>query len=234
MYAYLSRVKPKIRLSSEERRENIIATARRVFSEKGFHGTTTRELAREAAVSEALLFKHFPNKEAIYAAMLSGCQKTQVGSEARRVLELEPSTSTLAIMLHFLLSKIILGNADARAIHRLVLRSLCEDGEFARVILKHVGSSWVPKMRQCLEMAKKDGDLRESADNLISGSWLTQHLLLMISFLHIPEHPVVAYKISDNKLTEESVVFCLRGLGLNDGAIEKFYNPRAFALFTSD
>src|SRR5258708_30190837 len=68
---------PKKRLSAEERREAITDAARAIFAEKGFHGTTTRELAQAASVSEALLFQHFPNKEAIYEAMLAACFKTE-------------------------------------------------------------------------------------------------------------------------------------------------------------
>jgi len=66
-------MKAAAKLSSEERRSAIIHAVRRVFAEKGFHGTTTRELALAAGVSEALLFKHFPNKEALFSAMLMAC-----------------------------------------------------------------------------------------------------------------------------------------------------------------
>ena len=48
------------RLSSEERRQAIVEAVKGVFAEKGFDGTTTRELASAAGVSEALseLSKH--------------------------------------------------------------------------------------------------------------------------------------------------------------------------------
>src|SRR5260370_1153389 len=68
-----SLMKHATKLSSEERREAIVKAVRKVLAEKGFHGTTTRELAEEAGVSEALLFKHFPNKESLYAAMQGSC-----------------------------------------------------------------------------------------------------------------------------------------------------------------
>jgi len=58
-------MKTTTKLSSEERRADIVKAVRRVFAEKGFDGTTTRELAYAAGVSEALLFKHFPHKEAL-------------------------------------------------------------------------------------------------------------------------------------------------------------------------
>ena len=42
------------RLSAEARKEAIVEAVQDVFAEKGFDGTTTRELAKAAGVSEAL------------------------------------------------------------------------------------------------------------------------------------------------------------------------------------
>lgn len=43
--------------------DNIINAALKLFSEKGYLGATTREISREAGVSEVTLFRHFPAKE---------------------------------------------------------------------------------------------------------------------------------------------------------------------------
>lgn len=58
------------KISSIERRERILKVAVALFSRHGFDGTTTSKLARKAGISEALLFRHFPNKEKLYAAIL--------------------------------------------------------------------------------------------------------------------------------------------------------------------
>jgi AcrR family transcriptional regulator len=49
----------------------LIAAAAALFAAKGFNGTTTKEIAKAAGVSEALVFKHFPTKRALYAAILA-------------------------------------------------------------------------------------------------------------------------------------------------------------------
>src|SRR5919106_3391967 len=97
-------MKNSSRLSSEERRRAIVDAVRGVFAEKGFDGTTTRELAKAAGVSEALLYKHFPSKESLYAAMLDACAKGPTFAEYKRILALEASSSTLVIMVHFVIS----------------------------------------------------------------------------------------------------------------------------------
>lgn len=58
------------RLSAEARRQQLIRTAVRLFSRRGFAGTTTRTIAREAGVTEAVIFQHFATKEALYADII--------------------------------------------------------------------------------------------------------------------------------------------------------------------
>src|SRR5881396_1135387 len=60
-----------LRSAGQERQASIIAAAAALFAAKGFNGTTTREIAQTAGISEALLFKHFPTKRALYAAILA-------------------------------------------------------------------------------------------------------------------------------------------------------------------
>lgn len=57
-------------MAGEDRRLQILAVAVRLFSERGFRGTTTKEIAQAAGVSEAMVFRHFATKEELYAAIL--------------------------------------------------------------------------------------------------------------------------------------------------------------------
>ena len=57
-------------MAGEERRSQILALAVSLFSERGFRGTTTKEIAHAAGVSEAMVFRHFATKEELYAAIL--------------------------------------------------------------------------------------------------------------------------------------------------------------------
>lgn len=58
------------RLSMIERRQQLIDAALRVFAEHGFRGSTTRQIAAAAGVTEAVIFQHFPDKDSLYAAIL--------------------------------------------------------------------------------------------------------------------------------------------------------------------
>lgn len=58
------------RMPAQQRRQQIVKVAAELFSQKGFNGTTTKEIADSAGVSEAIIFRHFPNKQALYSAII--------------------------------------------------------------------------------------------------------------------------------------------------------------------
>src|ERR1700751_2562909 len=88
------------RLDSDERHKAIVKAAVPLFARKGFAGTTTRELAEAAGISEALLFRHFPSKQLLYRKILP------LGLEGDPALDklaaLQPSTATLVGMICFM------------------------------------------------------------------------------------------------------------------------------------
>jgi TetR/AcrR family transcriptional regulator len=57
-------------MQGTDRRQQLIETALDVFSRKGFDGATTKEIAVEAGVTEAIIFRHFPTKQALYTAVV--------------------------------------------------------------------------------------------------------------------------------------------------------------------
>lgn len=67
------------RMRAEGRRSQIVAIAAELFSQKGFRGTTTKEIADHAGVSEAIIFRHFATKDDLYRAILD--YKVNQGTE---------------------------------------------------------------------------------------------------------------------------------------------------------
>jgi AcrR family transcriptional regulator len=59
-----------IRLPAAQRRLALVETAIRVFSDGSYRGTTTAEIAREAGISEPILYRHFASKRDLYLAAL--------------------------------------------------------------------------------------------------------------------------------------------------------------------
>jgi len=65
----MTQAAPK-RLTAGERRQAVLDTACRVFSRSSYRGATTAEIAREAGISEPILYRHFGSKRDLYLACL--------------------------------------------------------------------------------------------------------------------------------------------------------------------
>lgn len=63
-------VPPKHRMPSDQRRAAIVNAAIKLFSQNGFRGTTTKQLAQEVGVSEPVLYMHFATKSDLYSAII--------------------------------------------------------------------------------------------------------------------------------------------------------------------
>lgn len=57
-------------MAAEDRRHQILHVAVTLFSQRGFGGTTTKEIAQAAGVSEAMVFRHYATKQELYSAIL--------------------------------------------------------------------------------------------------------------------------------------------------------------------
>lgn len=58
------------RLKAAERKTSILAVAKVLFADKGYHGVSVDEIAKRLGVSPAVLYQHFDSKEALYEAVL--------------------------------------------------------------------------------------------------------------------------------------------------------------------
>ena len=63
----------------EMRKYQILDIALNHFIQYGYHGTSTRKIAQEAGISSGLMFHYFPNKLALYEALVEiGCEKLTI------------------------------------------------------------------------------------------------------------------------------------------------------------
>jgi AcrR family transcriptional regulator len=91
------------RKTGEQRRSEILAAAKNLFATRGFEGTTTRAIAEQAGVNEAIIFRHFPTKLMLFHAVVQ-----ESGFHSQLPLPLEslmkmPLDSLLTVLLsHFL------------------------------------------------------------------------------------------------------------------------------------
>jgi len=79
----------KARLTAGARRQAVLETACAVFSRSSYRGATTAEIAREAGISEPILYRHFGSKRDLYLACLGHAWAT-FREEAREAIAADP------------------------------------------------------------------------------------------------------------------------------------------------
>jgi AcrR family transcriptional regulator len=86
------------RLPAAERRQGLLEAARRVFIAKSYAGATTADIAREAGVSEPILYRHFASKRDLYLACLDDVwERLKAAVEDEIAREEDPGEWPLAI-----------------------------------------------------------------------------------------------------------------------------------------
>lgn len=89
-----------IRLSSADRKQQILKVAMELFARKGFQGTTTKEIAKRARVNEAIIFRHFPSKEELYWGVIEGkCRHGQKRRDLEKRLRESHNTRDMFVAL---------------------------------------------------------------------------------------------------------------------------------------
>jgi TetR/AcrR family transcriptional regulator, transcriptional repressor of aconitase len=228
----------KQRLSAEQRKAAIVRAALPLFARKGYAETTTKDLARAAGVSEPLLYRHFPSKEALYVEIQNlCCQGTDPSTRKfiHLITELEPSTSTLVHLVYYLVRVQVLGKPfgaiewDTR--QRLMLKSFLEDGAFARLMYQNRFDAFCSRIEACLDAAVARGDAVKTPISHGNNARFAHHLAAWLALVYLPAKPAVNYKVPREELVHQAVWFILSGMGLKRKAITAHYNPKVLDLY---
>jgi TetR/AcrR family transcriptional regulator, transcriptional repressor of aconitase len=207
-------------MTGDLRRQLILAAAKRCFSRHGFAGTTTKSVAAAAAISEGLLFKHFPSKAALYAEILA--EECEADPDLAHLLGQEPSTATLVELVrgmvrHFLQIRDVPDEQEAQRL-RLMATSHLDDGEFARLLYAKVGKLIAPVFTASLDRAVAAGDASRIGREPLNLFWFAHHTVLMAALARLPAVPCLAYGNAAG-IERQLCEFLLRGIGLHEAAI---------------
>jgi AcrR family transcriptional regulator len=85
----------RVRMSGQERREQLLNVGRVLFAEKGYEAVSVEEIAAKAGVSKPVVYEHFGGKEGLYAVvvdremnhLMDSITQALTGGTARELLE---------------------------------------------------------------------------------------------------------------------------------------------------
>lgn len=118
-----------MRLAAKDRRQQLIETAMRLFSEKGFYGTTTQQIARAAGVNEAIIFRHFATKEELYWAVVTS--RVEASGRQRKLRQcLDPDGDQREVLTAVAEALLVRSREDA-ALTRLLFFSALRNPELS-------------------------------------------------------------------------------------------------------
>ena len=224
-------------MSSEERRASIVQAALPLFAEFGFAAVKTKMIAQVAGISEALLYRHFGDKEELYRAIQDQCV-AHATEPVETLNRLPDNTATLVLCAHALIWKVQQGPRSSckrhQQIRRLIVRSLLDDGEFASLFIERTSSIWIDKMRRCIGASIASSDVVSEHDDVELGIWLAHHFSAMVALYKLPEKKIIEYPGDDSKMLERSVRYCLRGIGMTPNAIKTHYHPEQLELLLEE
>ena len=147
------------RMTGENRRQQIVVVAAELFASKGFSGTTTKEIAEGAGVSEAIIFRHFTSKEKLYAAILD--HKVKQGTE-RMKTQLEEAASRKDDRAFFgsLAFEMLDFHSKDRTFMRLLLFSALEGHELSNIFFDSTARDIKNHIRKYIKQRSSDGAFR--------------------------------------------------------------------------
>lgn len=211
----------KKRIPGSERRDLILAAARRVFSVQGYHGAKTLQIAREAGVSEALVYRHYPSKLALYRAVLRQIFREQDQNYAQ-VGVMEASTRGLVTALHRYFRSIVLDpHGPGQAGYRLTLASLAGDGYFASLIYRRAQRRSMRQIEAAHAAARAAGDVVGEPIKIENVNMFVEHIGTMMNSIELLDPASRPYADDGEALVRQALWFCCRGLGLTDAAIAR-------------
>jgi AcrR family transcriptional regulator len=197
----------RTRMKSQERKAAIVESAIQLFAEKGFRGTTTRELAAAVRVTEPVLYQHFRTKKELYSAIIEA-ESCSAEVDASGVLALAQADDDRAFFIaigNLILSRF---EADPKLL-RLLLYSALERHELSDMFFDRVVSGFLKKVAGYIRRRARSGAFRpvnpDAAARALVGMFHYHGLVWML-------HPGRFGKPNRRKLVHELVALFLDGI----------------------
>lgn len=174
-------------------RERILESALDLFSENGFHATTTRKIAQEADVNEVTLFRHFSSKMDLFQEILGIVRQVGFNTDWLKDHDLEPVEA-----IRFSI-EVALNNAkDHPRIFRILMYALLDrvegfEDQYVNEQLSTGHEFLIETFQKLKELDKLRSDLEPQ---ILAGLLMSQMIATMQFRSLIKEHPLKGLSIS--------------------------------------
>ena len=197
------------RLSSGDRRRQLIHTAVSLFSRHGFSGTRTKDIAAACGVSEAILFRHFASKEDLYRAILDE-QQQESGAEEwfQQMRELARRRDDSGFVRCFM-TRLLKSFRENTEFHRLLLFASLDGHALAELFYQRLASPTFEFMRDYFELRQRERAFRraDAAAAVLFVISAAVHFAMSRYLFSAPALP-----LSDDEVATKFAGFVLQGI----------------------
>ena len=151
------------RMTALERRQQILQHAFSLIRAQGFKTVSMREIAREAGINEALIYRHFPTKEALLWAIVREMIEAQPVRSLIPADDKEEFKAQLQVFVDFYLEK-TLGDPS---ILRVILYAVMENYPLPNEFNYQKEGTFLNWMYQSIEKGKAEWGFDHQADPLV-------------------------------------------------------------------
>ncbi len=199
------------RMSGDERRSQILQIAIGLFSKKGFIGTTTKEIAAAAGVSEAMVFRHFANKEELYSAILDhkACNRT-FQNPFEEIGEKIKAKDDYGVFYTMALNALDHHSKDCGFL-RLMLHSALEDHDLARMFFESFITDVYKFLGGYIRQRQADGAFRAIEPHIVVRAFVGMFVHHSLNNL-LWDKEQKLLKISNEEAAKNFTEILLRGI----------------------
>src|SRR5712692_921141 len=169
----LKKTEPVLEPESSSTRERLLHAAKELFAQKGFHGTSTREITQRAGTNLSSLYFHWQSKENLYLAVYRQLFQ-ELAALAQQVIDLLEeglrSRKPLEDVIEPVTDRIFEFFDANRELARLNLHRILEDGALAVQIEEEIESPLYHAVARCYQRLTEEGLIKVTDPELLPSS----------------------------------------------------------------
>lgn len=194
-----------MRLRKEERRAQILDVAKKIFVEKGYHQTKTKDIALACGISEPVIYKHYSGKDELFLAVMA-----EIAGETFHEINFSRKEDTEYILRSFVLNRIEALENNFHLFKRL-LSELLENEE----IRQYYFEKFVPRLAYpvigYIDQLKEENLIKKDVPSIIITLTMVG-IFLTIALAKNLDRKTAFSEYSSRELAEEMMHIYLYGL----------------------
>jgi len=194
---------------TSETEEKILSATLELISAKGYLGTTTREIARQAGVSEVTLFRHFSTKEKLFEAVLN--KYSFLPRLKDTLVKLDGNREKLVDILYSIGLSFFETLQERKSLVRIMTCEINVYPEKVRKVYSNFIDQIISLLARYFDSLKEKGVIRDCPSRIISRAFLG-----MIYSYFIAEEIIKARVVppeEKGKVIREFTGICIEGIG---------------------